>query len=781
MMPTFLQQATTQASGQARSRDEQGPSFYDQLAAGDPEADRKLKQVISRVRQAGQDGRSILERGWWQKLLYVNGRQWIYPTARGWADKRMAKWIPRPVTNECKLAIQTIRSITTRSVPSLRIVPNGNKTEDVMTAQLAQDLEPIISEEHKKFVRWFEADFWAPTLGTQFFHTYWDRDNNRHQQFVQALECPQCKEMLGGAGFLADPMMVQRGELPECPQCGLPSSDFILAQDENGPIGENQRLGGGVTESVSTLELLIPGYYQRWDDVSEVVRYRWRPKSWYEGRPYEKQIQYSGTSGENLQMFRSLALMTDLTTSMPGAVEGGASNQGCVESELWIQPCDEYPEGLWCRTANGTDGQAFIIRDEERGIVPGPLPYESKLGTRLWPWVYLPYEEIGGRIWAGGALDGVIAIQDKLNRHDSMVELIMQRMANPIWLEPKGAEVQRFTGEPGLIARYNVIAGSTAKPERIEGSGPTSAHFQLRPQYIDDIRRLTGTRDVLQGIQPGGVEAFSALNLLVEQSQGMFTPYLKARGRAQRDLYGLQLELERTYGPDSRVKPILGARNTWTFKMFERKNLTGSVSVIIEDGSESPKTSLGMQAAIERGKGYEIIPFDDPATAQKTLEILGISQLVPSLDAHTKAAKIEQEQYLEWVQTGRPGGPMASPLKVMATQNHSIHVQQLDLWANGDEIRELMIEDETVMEDITLHRVEHLIAQGNLFGMPIPTAAHAAMAQAGGQPPGPGGPGAPGAPVEGAGRALMNSNQESGTPDTLPGQAPGGGNMAAPA
>lgn len=785
--PTFLQQALTRASGQARPMDATGDSIYNRLSSGDPKADSDIRRILTRVRQSGQDGRSILERGWWQKLLYVNGRQWIYPTSRGWADKRLAKWIPRPVTNECKLAIQTIRSIVTRSVPALRVMPNGSKTEDVLTAQMLQELEPVISDEHKKPVRWFEADFWAPTLGTQFFHPYWDRDNDRHSTFIQSQMCPQCAET--GQQFLADPGAIARQELTACPNCGLPTSDFVDAEDEQGPMGENQKLGCGVTDCVSALEVLIPSYYQRWDDVGEVVRYRWRPKSWYEGRPYEKQLQFASQGGEALQMFRSLALMTDLTTSVPGSTDGSGANQGCVESELWIRPCEEYPEGLWCRGATGANGETVIIRDEERGIVPGPLPYTTIDGTALWPWVYLPYDEVGGRIWAAGALDGVIQIQDKLNRHDSMVELIMQRMANPIWLEPKGAEVQRFTGEPGLIARYNVIAGSTAKPERIEGVGPTSAHFQLRPQYIDDIRRITGTRDVLQGIQPGGVEAFSALNLLVEQSQGMFTPYLKARGRAQRDMFLLQFELERTYGPDERVKPILGPRNTWTFHLYERKKISGSISVVVEDGSESPKTALGMRAAIEQGKNYNIIPFDDPSTAQKALEVLGISELVPMLDAHTKAAKVEQEEYLTWVKAERPGGPDACPLKVLPTQNHRIHVQQLDLWANDDEVRQLMMTDQTALAEITLHRVEHLIAQQNIFGIPIPAQAQAAMMQNGAAVPpgaavGPGGP-TPGAPVEppvpqGAGMAMANSQQESNAPDTLPGQAPGGGGMMAP-
>jgi ssDNA-binding Zn-finger/Zn-ribbon topoisomerase 1 len=777
--PTFLQNDIASRSGTlAMAREERSARLYESLALGDPEADKTLRRVIGRVRQSGLDGRAMLERGWWQKLLYINGRQWIVPTQRGWADKRMARWIPRPVTNEMKLAVQTIRAMATKSIPSVRVRPNGNNPVNVITAQMADDLHPSITEEHRMPSRWFEADFWAPAVGTLFFHPHWDRDQPTHSTFVVAKQCPNC-------GFQTDPLEIDAEGWQMCPRCEeVPIASMTDVQDQYGPVGETVKLGGGVTDVVSPLEILIPGYYQRWEDVGELIRYRWRPKSWYEGRPYADKLSYSDTGGQALQMFRQLSLMTDQSTTLGGGGATGGSD-GCVEAELWVKPCEEYPDGLWCRCAGGSNGETVIIRDEDNGIVPGPLPYRNIQGDVLWPWVYLPYEEVGGRLWAAGALDGVIQIQDKLNRNDSMVELIMQRMANPVWLEPKGAEVQRFTGEPGLIARYNIIAGSTAKPERLDGVNPGTAYFTLREQYIDDIRRMTGTREVLQGIQPGSDMAFSAMNLLVEQSQGMFTPYFKARGRAAKDCYLLQLELERSYGPIERVKPILGGTSTWTFQTFKRKDMLGAISVIVEDGTEAPKTTLGLRAALQQGKEFGVVPFNDPATANKTLEILGIPELVPSLDSHTKTAQVEQEEYVEWVRNERvdptTGQPVPSPLKVMSTQNHQIHVQQLDLWANTDEIREMMLTDPAIEAEITLHRVEHLVAQQNPFGLPIPAAAQMAMQQVGGPAPGGGAPGAGPAEAEGAGRAMANSQQESAAIDTLPGAAPGGGNMGMPA
>src|SRR5690606_10535524 len=93
---------------------------------------------------------------------------------------------------ESKLAILTIRAIGARSIPSVRVQPNGQDPINVITAQVADGLEPVIRQEHRMDTRWREMDFWAPTLGTGLFHTYWNRDESRHKTFVQDVQCPQC-------------------------------------------------------------------------------------------------------------------------------------------------------------------------------------------------------------------------------------------------------------------------------------------------------------------------------------------------------------------------------------------------------------------------------------------------------------------------------------------------------------------------------------------------------------------------------------------------------------
>ena len=72
--------------------------------------DKRLLEVYEQDRKECLDARWVFERTWWRNVLYVLGRQWIYyDRKRGqWLDKRMAKWMPRPVTNKMAEGVEAL-------------------------------------------------------------------------------------------------------------------------------------------------------------------------------------------------------------------------------------------------------------------------------------------------------------------------------------------------------------------------------------------------------------------------------------------------------------------------------------------------------------------------------------------------------------------------------------------------------------------------------------------------------------------------------------------------
>jgi hypothetical protein len=274
-----------------------------------------------------------------------------------------------------------------------------------------------------------------------------------------------------------------------------------------------------VTTALSPFELVFPSTYARFEDVPYVIRLRWRPKSYYENNPelwaQVSHIPWAKAPAEQaLQLFRSLPFHNDMGVApfLSGGGDDG-SEEGISEYEMWVRPCDEYPDGLILRVVG--DSEPIILHQEETEAVPGPLPYVDASGSPVFTFSHAAFEQRGGRIYGTSPLDGVIQKQNQLNQLDAFILMIVNRMGNPLWLVPKGAEIEKFTGEPGLVVKWNPLTvGGNAKPERVDGLGVNVALFQLREMYLKDIEEGLGTYDVVKGSKPSGVEAFSAMQLL---------------------------------------------------------------------------------------------------------------------------------------------------------------------------------------------------------------------------------------------------------------------------
>jgi hypothetical protein len=402
------------------------------------------------------------------------------------------------------------------------------------------------------------------------------------------------------------------------------------------------------------------------------------------------------------------------------------------------------------------DKGPLLVQAPLEGI-PGPIPYTDIEGNPLFPFVHAQYEHMGGRLYGRSALSPLIQKQDQLNQLDSLVQLNVQRMANPVWIIPENAGIENLTGEPGLIVKWNVLsAGGQGKPERIEGQDIPQSLFVFREQIIKDIEELSGAFDIIKGQKPSGVEAFSALQLLVERSQSRFTSVFQSRGEMYRSWFSLALELERKFGPDQRVWAVVGANQGYTFKHFENAQLQGQVSIQVEDGSNMPKTALGKRAAIEQANQLRLLDPNDPDQKYALLSNFGLTDLVPSLDYHVQAAMQMQDAFERWVEA--PQGP--PPLVVKPWMDPQVHWIQRVKWLNTDKMREILAKNPQIEPII----IAHLQQLQMMMAPPPQVGPDGKPIQSGPQP-------------QGGAKAMGNSNQESGSP--VSGQPKGTGQASA--
>ena len=692
--------------------------------------DEELLELWKQIRLESFQDRWVFERQWLRNIYYVLGRQWIeyFSTYGGWRDKRMARYIPRPVTNKCKETVQALRAMFTSIKFGTNIRPNGTSPEAMSTAATCDELAPVLHDAHQMNQVQSEFDFWLCTVGNAFLHTFVDYDLKYGVIIDSAERCLMCGEVSASSE-------ISKAE-GKCPKCGQGTQfEDVIDPKTGAPLQTRHPKGQPVTIPLSPLEIAFPNDYARFDDLPYVVRLRWRTKHYFENHPVLKELVPTITwmkapNDRSLQIFKSLSTYNDLgvTPVYVGEMVGGDNSQdGTTEFEVWYKPCDKYPEGLVFRVYGDSAPVVAHLEDE---AIPGPLPYKDAEGNPIFTFAHAGYDHVGGRILASGPLDVIIQKQDQLNQLDSNIQLTVSRMSNPVWLEPKGMEIERLTGMPGLVVKYNALVGNGAKPERLEGVGPHPSLFQLREQYLKDIEELAGTFDIIKGAKPTGVEAFSALQLLVERSQSRFAGVFNSRGEAYKAWYGFAIELEREFGPDERTKYTLEPGRTWTYETFKRAQLKGSVSVLIEDGSNIPKTSLGFRAAIEHASQLGMLNMQDPDTQYESLKYFGLNKLVPAMDINIQSALQKQHAFEVWVNDEAaqqqslmqaeqgmaqyeqelaqvPEDPMAdpmappqlpqppsmlaaTPLEWLDWYSPSIHRQEFIKWANSDKIREIL-------------------------------------------------------------------------------------------
>ncbi len=728
-----------------------------------PYDSQKLLDLFKPLKKEATDYRWVWEREWLRDIYYVLNRQWItfHPVRREWVDKRLQKWMPRPVTNKMAETLQAIRTNLGAIDLTVTVRPAGDSSESIAAAEISNQMSPMIHEEHMMDQVMREADFWLITTGNACLQTSWDKDVRFNKVFIPHEQCIAC-------GNIAPPQaIVDAGH--HCPVCGASSLQKAMGppgpDGKPTPIGEYVAFGKGKTTSLSPFEYAMPPNITRFDELPYIIRMRWRDKHWFEANkpemvatiPWEK-----SPNDRSLQIFKSLALTNDIGTgsqfSYLGAA-GFAASEGITEYELWMRPTTDFPEGLIMRCLGDQD--PVIMESPEEGI-PGPLPYKDIEGNPVWPFMHAQYEHVGGRIYGRSALSPLIQKQDQLNQVDSLVQLCLQRTANPVWVIPENAGIDNLTGEPGLIVKWNVLASGgngAGEPKRLPGIPIDASLMELRAQIIKDIEELSGAFDIVKGQKPSGVEAFSALQLLVERSQSRFTSVFQARGEMYRKWFSVALELERQYGPQERVWAVVGQNRGYTFKHFENAQLQAAVSILIEDGSNMPKTALGKRAAIEQANQLQLLNPQDPDQKYALLAQFGLSDLVPSLNHHVQAALQIQDAFEKWAEA--PNGP--SPLVVKPWFDPQIHYVERVKWLNTDKMRELMAQKPPIEQIVTFHLQQLMMAmapppQVGPDGKPVQ-----------------GPPGAPqGNHAPGGGQAMSNSNHHSTATSTVPhGQSQG--------
>jgi hypothetical protein len=770
-------------------------------------SDDELLRLHKTWKKESFDNRWVWERNWMRNIHYTNNRMWItyVPINNVWRDVKLAKWVPKPVTPLIWEGVQALRAMFASVEVGANVRPNGADPETIAVAAYCDDLHPVLHKEHDMDEVMAEADYWFIVTGWTCLHTYLDSDVSYGTIQLAYEQCVACE------AIYTEDKIAEANHM--CPDCG--GTEFMPSMDA--ATGETHKVIAkkrGKTIALSPFEVAFPNTYARFSDVPYVYVLRWRSKEYYTSHPKlaAQVAKFNWTkapSEASLQLFRSLPFHTDSGSLSPFLNGKAGDEEGAVEYECWVRPCEKYPKGLVFR-ALGDNNPIILHLEEEEGL-PGVLPYVDVDGNPLFTFDAAPFEQRGGRVYGSSPLDAGIPIMNQINQIDSMNQMYLNRMANPVWMIPKGAGIQKFTGEPGLVVEWNPLTvGGNAKPERMDGASIPASVFQLRDQKVSDLEEALGTYDVLKGERPPNVNAFSAMQLLVERAQSRFASSFKSRGRMYGSWLKFALEIERAFGEETRRAMTLSPAGTWVEQVFKNTDLQGSFNVIVEDGSMQPKSALGQRAMVEHLVGLGAMNPADPDTNWQILRTFGGTRFTPSLDVQMQAALRKQQAFEAWAldpqaqmasqqqgqqalmeyesklvearppveqppvtgpdgqQTPQPQQDPAAmlpppptpnqftPLKWLKWYKPEIHMQEFMKWANSDKMVELMKTNPAIEKLLEAHYME-------IEGALMMQQAMAVQATAAVRPGAEGLPNAQGG--KGSAKSMENSNTQSGKSD----------------
>ncbi len=621
--------------------------------APDPYANHDaIRTLVTKRLDEWKKGRETFVRAAYRNILFFQGVQWINWDRRinRFRPSILTKGTPTPVTNKFAETVDALISVFARIEPRLHFAPGSpNEPEDRAAADVASRAIAVVEDEVSIRTTRQALAGWVGLTGGAWRETGYDPDPVHGTRELIVEQCDGC-------GAEREPEAPSLDLLSPCPECG---GQYVQAT-------ETVPRGKMYSDVVPIFEMYFDSSVTEWSRQKACLREKTVSEDAAKSRwPHLKEsIQPNVVSG--MDEWYGEALPT-----IGPALDDGSTQRFLVNTSrqvanrvterwYWQLPDETYPDGLLA-----------ILLGRETVAFAGPLPYGARQadGSKqpFLPFVYFPQKRVPGSAYPKTVANDLALLQADRNRWQSIIKACGMRMGSPVWMVPTAANIQAFSGESGAVHRINWQQGMPHPSTwRIPGQ-PIPMSFMQQIQMIDkDFEAISGIFDVLKGARPEGVSAGIALQILQERGMSRFGPLFIEWEYAHAEWARQALEIAREYWTEERFRKIQGRDGQWEVEKFVGADLQGQVDVIPEAGSSMPRSTLAERAEIEQLIALGVVNRADPETAFKILEKYGHLDLIPSMQADTKKAIMENEAFAQMATD--PRWQTASPDDVAAME-----------------------------------------------------------------------------------------------------------------
>ena len=619
---------------------------------GDLTFENDLHVLVKEIRERNTRYSQDLLHKCYENVLFDYGRQWItFDNLLGqFRPKRTRKWVPKPVTNKYSATMRPLISQLAGTDPVLQYAPTSEDPADVATATVASRIVEIARQEtHIDRFRPRLAR-WVGLTGNGWVVSGYDNDLKYGSVPEQAEQCVGC-----GMSIMADDIE-QEGGCPTCMKNGMESPGFRPAFDPSTgePIMGTRPRGALFSEVSSIFEMEYDHEADSFEDSLYAMRLRSRDREWAKSRfgLSDEELASAQTTVSPIvqqRYLQSLAFISPLSYQTYFAKP--LRENRILTTELWIDPTQENQSGLYALLI----GEHIVYSSPYDYNAPEAKP-DSPMPMRTI--THFGYQVATGRIAYRTPADDLTSMQRTRNELESIYKMHSRRAANSVLWLPDGANMSKMTGEEGIVVRYTAMS-SVPPPHREQGLDTPKFIADWITLIDQSMEIVSGSVDVLRGQAPAGLEAYAALQALeakavqaLAESRGLWSTSWAEWSRQMLGIF-------KQYCIDEREFSMQGDSGAWSIEKFKSADLRGGVRIIPDLKSQPPSSPVAQGAKVEQGIRVGLINPLDINEKYRSLQMLGISEVMQDMELDTRAAAIENDLFFDIFVKQSPETPPA--------------------------------------------------------------------------------------------------------------------------
>lgn len=496
-----------------------------------------------------------VERQWYLNLSFFQGHhyvQWIRSAA---STTGYQLFIPPAPPWRVRLTVNKVRPVIRKEIakltsqkPNWTVVPNTTEDQDIVAAQVAEQIFASAYEEKELQIRLKRSVWWSSVCGTGYLKCYWDADA----------------------------------------VCGY---------------GDYKYNGDIMIEQIDPFHVYIPDLTE--EDIEKqpyVIHAQTRPVEFVNSQFPGFNIQADAKSASEI-MEEAYLKLTSQKTNFTDQV---------LMLEMWIKPNmhPKFPDGACILVAGGQ--VVYIseedVTDPLSGLPTGMKQVKYPYDHNFYPFAKIDHV-LSGRYYATSVIDDLIPVQREYNRTRSQIVENKNMTGRPQFIAPKGTmQADKITTEPGQIIPYLPGLGPPTQLQPTALPTYISEHMDRLEKDFDD---LSAQHEISRGEAPGSVVAATAITSLQEADDSQLSTTIDSVEAAIKKTGKLYLCYVVQFWDTPRLVKTTGVDAAFDAQLYQGSAIQGNTDIRVESGSALATSKSAKRAFIMDLMTNQIIPPEE--------------------------------------------------------------------------------------------------------------------------------------------------------------------------